>query len=89
MAAIDAFNDKLVAAGQRLLAVGLGSPDSAVVIDARNGAAVETPGPLHTATEFASGIWIVDVPNLETAKQLAAEGSKACNRKVELRQIIG
>jgi hypothetical protein len=31
----------------------------------------------------------VKVDSLETAQQLAAEGSKACNRKVELRPLFG
>jgi hypothetical protein len=29
------------------------------------------------------------VDSLETAQQLAAEGSRACNRKVELRPLFG
>ncbi len=89
IAAINAFNDKLSDAGQRVLAVGLESPQQALVVDAKGTEVISTPGLLHNNTEFASGIWIIDVPNLETAKQLASEGSKACNRKVELRPIIG
>ena len=89
IAAIDAFNDKLSEAGQRVLAVGLEAPQQALVIDARGAEVVSTPGLLHNTTEFASGIWIIDVPNREIAIELAAEGSKSCNRKVELRPIIG
>lgn len=89
MAAIDAFNDKLSAAGQRILAVGLESPKDAVVVDCRDGKTEQNSGPLHETTEFASGIWIVEVANREQALELAKEGSKACNRKVELRPIIG
>lgn len=87
--AIDAFNEKLVMAGQRVLAIGLESPNDATVVDAR-GQSIETQsGPLHSTEEFVSGIWIIDVSDHETAMQLAKEGSKACNRKVELRPIIG
>ncbi len=89
IAAIDAFNEKLSAAGQRILAVGLESPKEAVVLDYRNGKSSEADGPLHDTAEFASGIWIVEVANKEQALELAKEGSKACNRKVELRPIIG
>jgi hypothetical protein len=89
IAAIDAFNDKLVAAGQRLLAVGLQSPNQASVVDARGGGVTTTAGPLHELTEYAAGIWVIDVENKEQALELAAEGSKACNRKIELRPIIG
>jgi len=89
IAAIDAFNEKLVKAGQRVLAIGLESPNDATVVDAR-GQSIETQsGPLHSTEEFVSGIWIIDVSDHETAMQLAKEGSQACNRKVELRPIIG
>ena len=89
IAAIDAFNEKLMKDGQRVLAVGLESPNDATVVDAR-GQSIETKsGPLHSTEEFASGIWIIDVSDYETATQLAKEGSRACNRKVELRPIIG
>ena len=89
IAEINAFNEKLVKAGQRVLAVGLESPNDAIVVDAR-GQSIETKsGPLHSTEEFASGIWIIEVSDYETATQLAKEGSKACNRKVELRPIIG
>ena len=89
IAAIDAFNEKLVKAGQRVLAIGLESPSDATVVDAR-GQSIETQsGPLHSTEEFVSGIWIIDVSDHETAMQLAKEGSKACNRKVELRPVIG
>ncbi len=89
IAAINAFNDKLVAAGQRLLAIGLESPKDAVVVDGRGDQVSSTPGPLVDSAEFAAGIWIIEVANKEQALQLAAEGSKACNRRIELRQIIG
>lgn len=89
IAAIDAFNDKLVAAGQRLLAIGLESPKEAVVVDGRGSQVSNTPGPLVDSAEFAAGIWIIEVDNKEQALELAAEGSKACNRRIELRPIIG
>jgi hypothetical protein len=85
MAAIDAFNDTLRANGNWIFAWGLESPESAIVIDNRDGANVETKGPLHDTPEFISGFWIVEAADYATARQLAYEGSKACNRKVELR----
>jgi hypothetical protein len=36
-----------------------------------------------------SGFWIIQADSLEQAQALAAEGSKACNRKVELRPFLG
>ena len=89
IAAIDAFNEKLEAAGQRLLAVGIDSPAKSLVIDNRGGAAIASSGPLIENHEFISGIWIINVASHEEAVQLAHEGSQACNRKVELRPLLG
>ena len=89
MKAIDDFNDKIEDAGQRLFACGIDSPDKAMVFDSRNSAAITNPGPHHSSEEYFSGFWIVKVDSLETAQQLAVEGSKACNRKVELRPLFG
>ena len=87
--AIDDFNDKIEDAGQRLFACGMESPDNAFVFDYRTGKSEVIPGPLHATTEYVSGFWIVQVDFLETAKQLATEGSAACNRKTELRPLHG
>lgn len=38
--------------------------------------------------EYISGLWIIDVPNKEIAFELAAQGSKAYNRRIELRPIL-
>lgn len=89
MAAIDAFNEQLQNAGQLIMAEGLASPRASVVIDNRGGAGVVTPGPLHDDLEYVSGFWIVDAADRDAALELAAEGSRACNRKVELRPFYG
>jgi hypothetical protein len=89
MKAIDDFNDKIEAAGQRLFACGMDAPSTAQVFDNRDGARKAIPGPHHSSAEYFSGFWIIKVDSLETAQQLAAEGSKACNRKVELRPLLG
>ena len=85
MVEIDKFNDELRANGQWVFAWGLQAPESATVIDNRNGANLSTGKPLFDAKENFSGLWIIDVADAETAKKLAFAASKACNRKVELR----
>lgn len=89
IAAIDEFNDLLLAKGYRILAIGLEDPQSAKVFDYRRGKSSITSGPFLAASEFVSGIWMIDVPTLAIAEELAAQGSQACNRRVELRAIIG
>jgi hypothetical protein len=70
------------------LAAGIESKNSAFLIDNRNGSNELKNETLFKSIENYSGFWIIDVPNIETAKQLALEGSKACNRKVELRPFL-
>lgn len=87
--AIDDFNEKLVSAGQRLMAVGIDAPSKSAVFDFRNGGEKITEGPLIESDEIISGFWVIEAEGLESARALAAEGSKSCNRKIELRPLLG
>lgn len=89
MEAIDKFNDRLRVGGHWVFAGGLDSPSTATVIDNRNGSNVFTDGSFVESKENFSGFWIIEVPNPEMARKLAFEGSKSCNRKVELRPFLG
>ena len=84
-AAIDAFNDRLRAQGYWVYANGLAEPNSATVVDARGEEPIFTDGPFLESKEFLAGFWIIEAPDLDVALSLAAEGSRACNRKVEVR----
>ncbi|MGX6601320.1 YciI family protein [Micromonosporaceae bacterium Da 78-11] len=84
-AAIDAFNDRLQAEGHWVFAGGLGSPDTATVIDNRDGSAVFTDGPFLESKEHLAGFWIIEAADLDVALKLATEGSRHCNRKIEVR----
>ena len=88
MAAIDVFNDKLNAQGYWVFAGGLGKPDSATVIDNRGEQTMMADGPFVESKEYLAGFWIIEAPDLDVALKLAAEGSKACNRKVEVRPFL-
>ena len=88
MAAISAFNHRLRADGHWVFAGGLGSPDTATVIDNRDGESLFTDGPFLESKEYLAGFWIIEAPDLDVALKLAAEGSKACNRKVEVRPFL-
>jgi hypothetical protein len=88
MAAIDTFNERLQAEGHWVFAAGLGMPDTATVIDNRGGGAVVTDGPFAETKEYLAGFWIIEAADLDVALELAAEGSRQCNRKVEVRPIL-
>ncbi|NCX09589.1 MAG: hypothetical protein EBW09_01730 [Actinobacteria bacterium] len=88
MTQINIFNDQLRADGQFIFAAGLAAPEKADVIDNRNGANFSTGKPLFDAKENFSGFWLIEAESIEIARKLAFAGSKACNRKVELRPLL-
>ncbi len=82
---LDAFNDRLVAESYWIFSGGLAAPGTATVIDNRGGDALFTDGPFVESKEYLGGLWIIEAADLDVALKLAAEGSKACNRRVEVR----
>ena len=86
--AITAFNEQLRADGYWVFAGGLGAPTNATVVDGRHGEAVFTDGPFVETKEHLAGFWIIEAPDLDVALKLAARGSKACNRKIEVRPFL-
>ena len=85
---IDAFNDRLREEGHWVFAGGLGLPDPATVIDNRGDEVVFTDGPFLESKEYLAGFWILEADDLDVVLRLAAEGSKACNRKIEVRPFL-
>jgi hypothetical protein len=88
MAAVDAFNDGLIADGHWVFAGGLAAPSSATVIDNRGEEALFTDGPFLESKEHLAGFWVMEAADLDVVLKLAAQGSKACNRKVEVRPFL-
>jgi hypothetical protein len=85
MAAIGAFNVRLKAQGYWVFANGLAGPDTATVVDGRGEEPIFTDGPFVESKEYLAGFWIIEAPNLDVVLKLATEGSKVCNRKIEVR----
>jgi hypothetical protein len=83
--AVGAFNERMMAAGHWVFAGGLTSPHNATVIDNRGAKAIITDGPFSESKEYLGGFWVIEAPDLDVALTLATEGSKCCNRKVEVR----
>ncbi len=88
MAAIDVFNKKLQAGGHWVFAGGLAAPATATVVDGRGAQPLLVDGPYVETKEYLAGFWIIEAPDLDAALRLAAEGSKACNRRLELRPFL-
>jgi hypothetical protein len=88
MLAIDDFNDRLRAGGHWVFAGGLAAPETSTVIDGRGEKPVFTDGPFIESKEHMAGFWIIEAPDLDVALELMAAGSKACNRRVEVRPFL-
>ncbi|TWD84190.1 hypothetical protein FB561_5365 [Kribbella amoyensis] len=88
MAEITAFNDRLAELGHLVFAGGLDAPGSATVIDNRHGEPMLTDGPFVESKEYLAGFWIIEAPDLDVALKLAAEGSKVCRAKLEVRPFL-
>jgi hypothetical protein len=59
------------------------------VVDSRGaGEAVVTDGPFVESKEYLAGFWIIEAADLDVALRLAAAGSRACNRRVEVRPFL-
>ncbi|PWJ26799.1 hypothetical protein ATK17_2977 [Branchiibius hedensis] len=80
-----AFNDTLIEKGYFVFADGLEPVATATTVDGRGSTPVLQDGPYLEAKEHLGGFWVIDVPDLDVALDLAAQGSKACRGKVEVR----
>ena len=58
---------------------------TATVVDGQGETPVMTDGPYLETKELIGGFWVIEAPDLDVALELAAEGSKACRGKVEVR----
>ena len=88
MAAIDSFNEKVDAAGQRIMAAGVAAPDQAIVFDFRGNRESIVRKPIVDSDLFMAGFWIIEAENDTVAHALAAEASHACNRPIEVRPFL-
>ena len=84
-----AFNDQLKADGYWVFGGGLEPATTATVVDGQGDTPVVTDGPYLETKEVIGGFWVIEAPDLDVALKLAAEGSKACRGKVEVRPFEG
>jgi hypothetical protein len=88
MADTDAFNEKLKEQGYFVFADGLDRPSTSVVVDGMGDKPLLVDGPFAETKEYMAGFWIIDVPSRDIALELAAEASKVCIGKVEVRPMM-
>ena len=85
MADTGAFNEKLERDGHFVFADGLAPASTATTVDGQGEKPVLTDGPYLEAKEHLGGFWVIETADLDEALELAAEASRACRGKVEVR----
>ena len=86
--AIDAFNDSLQKNGQWITAAGINPSTKATLIDNRAGLNQVQAGHSLQVADYYCGFWIIEAEDEAKAIELATQGSRACNRKVEVRPYL-
>ncbi len=86
--AINALNEELIAAGARLVAVGLAPASQAKSLRTQpNGEVLITDGPYLEAKEHVGGFTILEAADMDEALAWARKAVIACRTPVELREI--
>jgi hypothetical protein len=80
-----AFNEKLQRDGHFVFADGLEQATAATTVDGQGEKPIYTDGPYLESKEYLGGFWVIEAADLDQALALAAEGSRACRGKVEVR----
>lgn len=68
-------------------AAGLQPQSTATVVRAVDGDVSMTDGPYAETQKHMGGFWVIDVPDLDTAREWAAKCAAACEGPVELRPM--
>ena len=79
------FNDRLKREGHLVFADGLEPVTSATTVDGQGETPMFSDGPYLETKECLGGFLVIEAADLDAALALAAEGSKACRGKVEVR----
>lgn len=89
-AQVGAFNDDLIAAGVMVLGGGLMPKSTAAVAQSGvDGEVAWVAGPFSAEPAQMGGFWVIDVVDLDTARDWAAKGAAACFGSVEVRAFQG
>lgn len=80
-----AFNGRLEREGRLVFVDGLQPAVTATTVDGQGEAPVILDGPYLETKEHLGGFWVIDVPDLDVALDLAGEASRACRGTVEVR----
>ncbi len=88
MAEYAAFTQELLHAGELAAGDRLGGIDTATSVRVRDGRTSVSDGPFAPTKEHLGGYYIVDVPSLDRALELAARVPSARTGAVEVRPVV-
>jgi hypothetical protein len=88
MGAYYAFTQEIVASGELVAGEPLQGTETASTVTVRNGQTTVTDGPFAETKEVLGGFYIVNVPTLERAQELAAKIPGAKTGKIEVRPLM-
>lgn len=88
LAAFEAFNQQVTADGVLIAGEGLQGIESACSLRVRDGRVETTDGPFAETREHLGGFFLLEVPDLATAKRYAAMIPAAAFGTIEVRPVL-
>ena len=85
---LNEINTELRAAGAWVFAGGLHAPDSATVLQLKDGDVRTTDGPFIEGKEYLGGLSIIDAPDLDAALGWAGRIARATTLPIEVRPFF-
>lgn len=83
------FEAELRATGEFVSAEGLGHPSRSATVQRRDGEVVVTDGPFAELKEVLASFAILDVENLDRAKEIVSRMVAVLGEPMEIRPIMG
>jgi len=80
---VDAFNATIK--DVEVFGGGLEAPHTATVVANHDGQLTVTDGPFAETKEALGGFWVIDVPDLDAALEIAGRATTACRAPIEVR----
>jgi hypothetical protein len=82
-----ALTDELRGTGELVASEGLPDPSAATLVSVRGGRTLTSDGPFAEVKEYLAGFYLVDVPDLDRAVEIAAKAPDAETGSVEVRPV--
>jgi hypothetical protein len=82
-----ALTEELRGTGELVASEGLPDPSTATSVRVRGGRTLTSDGPFAEAKEYLAGFYLVDVPGLDRAVEIAARAPDAETGSVEVRPV--